>query len=118
MPVLSQVLLFVPVCTLAPLCAGLDVQREAWLRLVLWTLERAGALRLMLLTIVSRACLYYIAEDSPDEHVCSPTSNECCACNTFAHCCSCPRCSQCKSSITANSARRCSTARVLSWSQL
>ena len=37
-----------PVCTLAPLCAGLDVQREAWLQLVLWTLERAGARQLVL----------------------------------------------------------------------
>ena len=43
MPGRLQVLLFVPACTLAPLCAGMDVQREAWLRLVLWTLERAGA---------------------------------------------------------------------------
>jgi hypothetical protein len=74
---IPQVLLFVPVCTLAPLCAGLEVQREAWIQLVLWTLQRAGAFSAALFPVMPthgdwRAMLHHSAVDATTNY--KPTS--------------------------------------------
>lgn len=41
---LYLLMLFLPVVATAPLCIGLGHQRDQWIQLVRWTLERAGKL--------------------------------------------------------------------------